>query len=42
LGEGKIDRNELRVRIRRIGFGSLAESLALVVTLLVLIALYGH
>jgi len=42
LGEGKIDRNELRVRIRRIGFGSLAESLALVVTLLTLIVLYGH
>ena len=40
-GEGKIDR-ELRARIRRIGFGSLAESLVLAATLLALIALYGH
>jgi hypothetical protein len=41
LGEGKIDR-ELRTRIRRIGFGSLAESLVLAATLLALVALYGH
>jgi len=41
LGEDKIN-GELRVRIRRIGYGSLAESLALMVTLLALIALYGR